>query len=81
MTDTEKISQPIRILLIEDNPADQILTKHMLEKSGYASFNISIAGTLSKGIKSTIDDMIDVILLDLNLPDSSGVETFRKLKL
>jgi len=79
--DIEKPSHPIKVLLIEDNPDDQILTKRMLEKKIKFSFNIVFAESLSIGIKSATEDQIDAILLDLNLPDSAGVETFLKLKL
>jgi diguanylate cyclase (GGDEF)-like protein len=77
----ERPGKPIELLLIEDNPEDLLLTKRMLEKIRYASFHISCADNLSTGIKRAVSGNIDVILLDLNLPDSSGVETFVKLKL
>ena len=79
--DIEKTSHPIKVLLIEDNPDDQILTKRMLEKTIHSSFDIVFAESLSTGIKITTDSPIDVILLDLDLPDSAGVDTFLKLKL
>jgi diguanylate cyclase (GGDEF)-like protein len=53
----------------------------MLEKTQYASFHVSCAGSLANGIKRATENPADVILLDLNLPDSLGVETFLKLKL
>ena len=79
--DIEKTGQRIKVLLIEDNPDDQILTKRMLDKSTHSSFDITFAGGLSAGISSIVDGTTDAILLDLDLPDSSGVETFLKLKL
>ena len=79
MLDINKAGKPIEVLIIEDNPGDQLLTKRMLEKTGYTSFHVNCANDLSTGIKSASDNMIDVILLDLNLPDSAGVETFLKL--
>ena len=79
--DIDKTRQYIKVLLIEDNPDDQILTKRMLEKSTYSSFDITIAGSLSLGISYVGDVTLDAILLDLDLPDSLGVETFLKLNL
>jgi PAS domain S-box-containing protein len=73
--------KPIKVLIIEDNLDDQVLTKRLLDKSVSACFEITLADRLEKGIKIAIDGNIDIILLDLNLPDSSGVETFLKLKL
>jgi diguanylate cyclase (GGDEF)-like protein len=77
--DIKKAGKPIEVLIIEDNPGDLLLTKRMLEKTGYTSFHVNFAHDLSTGIKSATDNKIDVILLDLNLPDSAGVETFLKL--
>jgi len=76
----EEMDRPIKILLIEDSPQDQFLTNRMLEKASYTPFVISFADSLSAGIQSAINHPIDIILLDLNLPDSLGVETFLKLK-
>ena len=77
----EKASKPIDLLLIEDNPEDLLLTKRMLGKAEHASFNISHADSLSAGIQRAIEGSLDVILSDLNLPDSPRVETFFRLKL
>jgi diguanylate cyclase (GGDEF)-like protein len=77
----EKMGQPIKILQIEDNPDDQLLTNRMLEKAKYTPFEINFADTLSTGIQYTTEWPVDIILLDLNLPDSLGVDTYLKLKL
>jgi len=53
----------------------------MLGKAEHASFNISHADSLSAGIQRAIEGSLDVILSDLNLPDSPRVETFFRLKL
>jgi diguanylate cyclase (GGDEF)-like protein len=71
----------IEVLIIEDNSNDQLLVKKMLEKTRYASFEIRFMGNLAAGINEATQNNIDVILLDLNLPDSSGFETLLKLKL
>ena len=77
----QKSSKPIDLLLIEDNPGDLLLTKRMLGKAEHTSFHISHADSLSTGIKRAIKGSLDVILSDLNLPDSPRVETFFRLKL
>lgn len=71
----------LHVLLIEDNNDDRLLVKKMLTKTSYACFEIRFADNLSTGILETIRHNADVILLDLNLPDSSGFETLLKLKL
>jgi diguanylate cyclase (GGDEF)-like protein len=76
----ENALNPIQVLLIEDNIADTILTKRMLEKQGGARFRVACAGSLTKGI-NIAEKGVDVVLLDLNLPDSAGEETFLKLEL
>jgi diguanylate cyclase (GGDEF)-like protein len=79
--DVEKPGRPIEVLIIEDDPGDLLLTTRMLEKTQYTSFHVSCAGSLATGIKSATESLKDVILLDLNLPDGLGVETFLNLKL
>jgi DNA-binding response OmpR family regulator len=69
------------VLFIEDNDNDQLLVKKMLTKTSCACFEIRFADDLTTGIVETIHHNADVILLDLNLPDSSGFETLLKLKL
>lgn len=64
-----------RVLLIEDNPADSKLIKSLLEEAKQ-TFAITAAGSLTSGLKQ-LDQNWDVILLDLALPDSTGVETFQ----
>ena len=76
-----KTGKLIEVLLIEDNPGDLLLTKRMLDKAEFTSFHISHADSLSTGIKCASEGTIDVILSDLNLPDSPCNETFFKLKL
>ena len=78
---TKKTDRPIQVLLIEDDAGDLLLTKRMLAKTDFNAFNLICAGSLSAAIKCSSAGKIDVILSDLNLPDSSGIETFLKLKL
>jgi len=81
MKEDKITSQPIRVLLVEDDSADQSLTKHALAKSTYGSFEFNCMDTLKKGIEFAALGQTDVVLLDLNLPDSSGVDTFQIFKL
>jgi diguanylate cyclase (GGDEF)-like protein len=79
--DIQKANKSIDLLLIEDNPGDMLLTRRMLEKAEHTSFHISYADSLAKGIERATQSTLDVILSDLNLPDSPDVETFFRLKL
>lgn len=68
-----------QILLIEDNPGDAQLIRHMLlEKMGTA-FELAQADRLEQGLQLLADHQVDVILLDLSLPDSQGLGTFARV--
>jgi PAS domain S-box-containing protein len=70
-------SQPaITVLLIEDNPADALLIQAMLAEPSSARFEVGHAPTLAKGLECLAKFNHDVVLLDLSLPDSFGLETF-----
>lgn len=66
---------PIRILLIEDNPGDSRLIQEMLNDADNFNFKLSIAENLVTGFLSFEESEIDIVLLDLSLPDSSGFQT------
>jgi diguanylate cyclase (GGDEF)-like protein len=72
--------KPIEVLMIEDNPADFLLTQRLLEKAGDMQFHINSANRLSRGIDRAAEGEIDIILLDLDLPDGHGLDTFLRLK-
>jgi len=65
-----------KILLIEDNPGDVRLMKEMLNEIATFDYQLITAETLVEGCEHIKKQHIVVILLDLNLPDSSGKETF-----
>lgn len=66
----------VHVLLIEDNPSDALLVQKMLTREGRTSFAIETRGSLKDGLSRLELGNIDVILLDLTLPDSQGLETF-----
>jgi DNA-binding response OmpR family regulator len=74
----ELIRSSIKILLIEDNTGDARLVKEMLYEEG-AKVNLACVARLEEGLKYLKDNVYDIILLDLNLPDSNGFETFLEL--
>jgi sigma-B regulation protein RsbU (phosphoserine phosphatase) len=67
-----------RVLLIEDNPGDADLVRLRLVE-GDSAVNISCVNRLADGLASMAKEVPSVVLLDLNLPDSHGAETFRKV--
>jgi len=73
---------PIKVLLIDDEPAQAWLVQEHLrsvaEKSGKA-IQLVHTESLNEGITRLVDDGdIDVLLLDLSLPDSLGLDTLTK---
>ena len=80
--------EKIKVLLIEDDPSDLYLIEKMLAQplggAGLAegadnSFALEHADNLSEGLDSLSKTGFDVVLLDLGLPDSRGLETFTKI--
>jgi PAS domain S-box-containing protein len=68
--------QDTRILLVEDNPGDARLIREMVADAGSAGFDIVWVSKLSAGLERLGHGEIDLVLLDLGLPDSRGLETF-----
>lgn len=66
----------VRVLLIEDNPADARLIEIMLSKAKGISFDLEWVKELSSGIKHLAESRFDLVLLDLSLPNSLGLNTF-----
>ncbi|MFH1314709.1 MAG: response regulator, partial [Candidatus Eisenbacteria bacterium] len=64
-----------RVLLIEDNPGDTRLIREMTNEVQNMGFRIEVADRLHIGLEMLERGSFDVILLDLSLPDSCGIET------
>jgi two-component sensor histidine kinase/CheY-like chemotaxis protein len=69
----------INVLLIEDNPGDVNLIKKMLGEETDTFCKIDYVNRLDAGLKRLAESDIDVVLLDLGLPDSQGLDTFIKV--
>jgi phosphoserine phosphatase RsbU/P len=72
-------SERVKVLLIEDNPADARLIQIMLEGSGSDLFEIEAVERLSVGLERLNQGGFGVVLSDLSLPDSHGLSTFKEL--
>jgi sigma-B regulation protein RsbU (phosphoserine phosphatase) len=66
------------VLLIEDNPGDADLVRLRLVE-GQSGVKVNCVNRLSDGLASLTSETPSVVLLDLNLPDSRGAETFRRV--
>jgi two-component system, NarL family, sensor histidine kinase UhpB len=69
----------LRILLIEDNPGDARLIQEYLSDLKDIEYNLTTADRLQKGLDALESEFIDVVLLDLNLPDSKGLVSVEKI--
>ena len=69
----------IKILLIEDNLGDAYLIEEYLEEFANLSYEIKNVGTLTEALSVLKKQLFDVIVLDLGLPDSDGINTFFKI--
>ncbi len=68
-----------RVLLVEDSQAEADLVRVMLSNAGPATYDLAHHTRLSDALDALAADTFDVVLLDLNLPDSKGLEGFKTL--
>ncbi|MDO8608052.1 MAG: EAL domain-containing protein [Phaeospirillum sp.] len=71
---------PLSVLVIEDNPGDARLVELYLREDPSRPFKVAKASRLSDGLETLQTQPIDVVLLDLSLPDSFGMETLARLR-
>jgi len=66
----------VRILLVEDDPDDVYVMQNLLGDRWHGPFELVNVELLSVAIERCQEERFDVVLLDLGLPDSNGLETF-----
>lgn len=69
------MSEAMRVLLVEDNPGDARLIEEMLKESEAEEVELEWVKTLDEGVQRALQGGVDVLLLDLSLPDSKGLES------
>ncbi|CAG0946974.1 two-component system, NarL family, sensor histidine kinase EvgS [Anaerolineae bacterium] len=69
------------VLLIEDDPGDARLIGEQLAVAGTAEFKTELANSLSAGLARLDQGGVDLILSDLGLPDSQGMDTFARVQM
>jgi PAS domain S-box-containing protein len=72
-------SEPIKVLLVEDNPGNIRLIREMLKEAKPALADLEDALSLLTAVERLAKGGIDAVLLDLGLPDSQGISTFVEL--
>lgn len=71
--------EPVRILLVEDNPGDARLLRETLREAEGFPFELKHAVRLADAADAFADCAADVVLLDLSLPDAHGLDTVRRM--
>jgi diguanylate cyclase (GGDEF)-like protein len=73
------VVQRTRVLLVEDNSGDARLVRESLNDGLPGQFTVQVTESLKQALETlrSAADEVDVVLLDLSLPDSQGLETFR----
>jgi two-component sensor histidine kinase len=72
--------EPLHILLVEDNPGDVRLLQEMFSTERPDSFEIVNLPRLGLALNHLAKGGVDIVLLDLGLPDENGLETVRRVR-
>lgn len=70
----------IRLLLVDDDSEDLLLTERSLRDVRTMQFDVQTASCLADAAEQLQESQFDVILLDLGLPESKGLDTLRRVR-
>lgn len=73
------MKKELKLLLLEDNTGDAFLFKFYLGESTNPVFQVSHAETLKEALNLLAQEKFDIIVSDMNLPDSTGVDTIKTI--
>lgn len=74
------LHETVKVLMVEDNPGDVLLVRAMLDEVRTGGFDLISVGRLDAAEERLAGEEFDVILLDLSLPDSHGLETVGRVR-
>jgi len=69
----------VRILLVEDNPSDAVLVRTWLRSEGVDDWLLQRVESLDEALQALADGEPDAVLLELHLPDSTGLLTLERI--
>lgn len=68
------------VLIVEDNPGDIRLVRELLNETEPGQFRVIWADSIGQAIDCLLKSPVDIVLLDLSLPDVSGLETLKQMQ-
>lgn len=69
--------RPLRVLLAEDNPVNQVVMLHMLKRAGHEAL---LATNGRKALELLAEGGFDVVLMDIQMPELNGDEAVRRIR-
>src|SRR5688572_30595582 len=70
----------LRALLVEDVPGEARLVREHLRQQDFAHIDLEQAETLAEALAALESSRFDIVLLDLGLPDSTGIDTLTRVR-
>jgi signal transduction histidine kinase len=77
---TNPLDTVLRVLMVEDRATDVLIARDELEQTSGVMFQVQHVARLGEALALLQQQPFDAVLLDLNLPDSLGLDTFTQLR-
>ncbi len=74
ITRNHTLQKPLRILIAEDNSTNQMVIGRILERAGH---NFKLVDDGLAALDAMEEETFDVVILDMNMPGATGIETFK----